>query len=65
MKQEGSIYKEVRTLHITFWYEKWLDITEIIDQYVSDGYHPQINTKEQKSIPEIDHIHFIKVLEYL
>jgi len=58
--------KQVKTLHITLWHKEDLDsIDEVIETIKLAGFYPQRNDRNKKSIPEIEHIHFIKVLEYL
>lgn len=55
--------KKVKTEHLTmFYYDIWYVLPEI-REYINKWYSVQINSTEHQSIPEIQHLHFIKIID--
>jgi hypothetical protein len=56
--------KKVKTKHeVMFFYEYNDDVIGQIKEYNSLWYSVQINSTEHQSIPEIQHLHFIKIID--
>lgn len=56
--------KKVKTEHITLFFHTWsAEIYQMIIDYNSLWYSVQINSTKDQSIPEINHLHFIKTID--
>ena len=55
--------KKVKTDHITIFYKNTRDINFEIDHYLKQWYTVQINSSGNQSITEIQHLHFIKIID--
>ena len=56
--------KKVKTDHIVVFY-KYINmkVTDLIISSLQEWYTVQINSSDNQSIPEINHLHFIKVID--
>ena len=58
--------KNVKVKHVCIFYNdniQFFDFWYMIKYYLDQWYTPQVNKMRDKSIPELDHIHFILELE--
>jgi len=55
--------KKVEVEHITYFYRDIVGLYRVINKWVQDWYTVQINSTEHQSIPEIQHLHFIKIID--
>lgn len=56
--------KKVKTKHLTMFFNDFSKkVFDRINYYYYDWYTVQINSSDNQSIPEINHLHFIKIIE--
>lgn len=55
--------KKVKVDHWTLWHDDYTSLEHWISFFAKDSYIVQENPTEDKSVPEIPHLHFIKEIK--